>query len=412
MPRHAKGPRLYLRRGRVDARTGKSLPDIYFIRDGQTQVSTGCGPDSMREAEAALAEYIAAKHTPSTRPSADSRSDPAQVLVADVLALYATERAPELDSDPVSIAGFIGHVLAWWGEKTLAEVKRSTCKEYVKHRTAQNVVINRRVTSRLVSDQTARRELEVLSSAIGYWHGEDTLSTRPVVWLPEKRESPRDAITRAQAARLLMAARGYRVDPAGGLHPSGRPRWVRLRDSGPANRAHLKRFVLLGLYTGSRSAVNLALLWSESATQAWADLDDEMIYRRGRQERERANKRRPVVKIPRRLLSHMRRWKQLDEAKSERLGWPINAVIHHGGVPIATKVNKGFAAMVADAGLPAEITPHWLRHTCATWLMQKGCKLWEAAAFTGMTAKMLEDNYGHHHPDYQAAAAKAASGRR
>lgn len=417
MSRHAKGPRLYLRRGRIDARSGKPLPDVYFIRDGTVQVSTGRGPDRLAEAERALSSFIAAKHAPSPRPGAgglggpDSRSDPAQVLIADVLALYAAERAPELASDPVSTAGFIGHLLAWWEGRTLAQVKRSTCRDYVAHRTAQPVVINRRVTARLVSDQTARRELEVLSAAIGYWHGEDAFSTRPVVWLPDKAQGQRDALTRAQAARLLMAARGYRLDSAGATHPSGRPRWARLRDSGPANRAHLKRFVLLGLYTGSRSAVTLALLWSESATQAWVDLDDGMIYRRGKLERERANKRRPVVRIPARLIAHMRRWKRLDQARASRTDLPVNAVIHHGGRPITTKVNKAYRAMVADAGLPPQITPHWHRHTCATWLLQSGCEPWLAASFAGMSVQVLESHYGHHHPDYQAAAGKALGGR-
>ena len=71
------------------------------------------------------------------------------------------------------------------------------------------------------------------------------------------------------------------------------------------------------------------------------------------------------------------------------------------------KVRKGFEAIVADAGLPAEITPHWLRHTCCTWLMEADVPAWEAAAFAGMTVKALEDNYGHHRPTHQARARKA-----
>ena len=42
MPRRAKGPRLYLREGRRDARTGKPLPDVWVIRDGGYERSTGC----------------------------------------------------------------------------------------------------------------------------------------------------------------------------------------------------------------------------------------------------------------------------------------------------------------------------------------------------------------------------------
>ena len=64
-----------------------------------------------------------------------------------------------------------------------------------------------------------------------------------------------------------------------------------------------------------------------------------------------------------------------------------------------------------DAGLDSSVTPHILRHTCATWMMQNGVDLWEAASFLGMTVQQLEATYGHHHADFQASAAAAATGK-
>lgn len=90
---------------------------------------------------------------------------------------------------------------------------------------------------------------------------------------------------------------------------------------------------------------------------------------------------------------------------------PVDHVLHHGGAPIATKVNKGFDAVVKDAGLE-HVTPHWLRHTCATWLMESGVDLWEAAAYTGMTPSVLLKHYGHHRPDHHAAARSAFTAKR
>lgn len=406
MSRHAKGPRLYLRQGRIDRRTGAQLPSRYFIRDGQKEVGTGCGPDGLREAERALAGYIAAKYV-APPSAAERRRDPDQVLVAEVLALYANERAPELAGDAVSIAGWIGHLLGFWTDKTLADVRRSSCREYVAHRTSQAVRRAGVETARMVSDQTARRELEVLSASIGYWHGEDKLSARPEVWLPPKPDSPRDALTRPQVAALLLAARGRRRDARG--------RWKALPGSSRANRAHMARFILVALYTGSRSAVITSLLWRESPAQAWVDLDKGMIYRRGRTERDHKTKRRPVVKLSPRLLGHMRRWRRIDEAqeiawreedaRAKRDGPPrlLNAVIHHGGLPVA-KVKKGFAGCVRDAGLPGEITAHWLRHTAATLLMEAGVDPWLAASYIGMSTATLEKHYAHHRPDFQAEA--------
>src|SRR5262245_44563319 len=53
-----------------------------------------------------------------------------------------------------------------------------------------------------------------------------------------------------------------------------------------------------------------------------------------------------------------------------------------------------------------DVTPHTLRHTAATWLMQRGTPTWEASGFLAMSEKMLRDVYGHHHPDFQKEAAE------
>lgn len=403
MPRPAKGPRLYLRRGRLHSRTGERLPDVYVIRDGSTESSTGCGPQQLEAAERALGDYIAAKFK-APALAADSRRDPAQVLVAEVVALYSQDKAAVSSLDAATFDRFIANLLAWWGDKTLADVRRSTCQAYAKHRQNQpDARYKDPATAPKVSSETARRELEVLSAAIGYWHGEDTLTTRPVIWLPDKLESPRDALTRSQAARLLKASLGWRL-----IQEKDKPdRWERRGGSAIANRAHLRRFILIGLYTGTRHSAMRALLWEEALTQAWVDLDKGMIYRRGRGERE-TTKRRPVVKVPPRLLAHMRRWREMDRKRND----VPHTVIHHGGEPLAGKIRTGFEGCVRDSGLSAEVTPHWMRHTAATWLMEGGAEMWLASAYLGMSTATLEKHYGHHRPDYQAEAAKASGGRR
>jgi integrase len=410
MPRRAKGPRLYLRTGRTDRRTGKPLPDVWVIRDGTYEGSTGCGPGEQQAAERALGDYLASKFK-APQLKADSRRDPGQVLVAEVVALYSQDKAATSKLDAPTFDRFVANLLGWWGDRTLVDVKRSTCQAYAAHRMSQpDARYKDPAKAPRVSSETARRELEILSAAIGHWHGEDTLTTRPVVWLPDKPESPRDALTRSQAAALLKAAMGYRKTATG---------WERLGGSAIANRAHLRRFILIGLYTGTRHSAMRALLWEEALTQAWVDLDKGMIYRRGRGERE-TTKRRPVVKLPRRLLAHMRRWRRLDLSrkppKSNTSGEPVRnaytSVLHHGGGPIAGKIRTGFEGCVRDAGLPPEVTPHWMRHTAATWLMEGGVDMWEAAAYLGMSVATLEKHYGHHRPDHQAAATRAIGGKR
>lgn len=405
MPRPSKGPRLYLRKGRRRP-DGVTIPDTYCIRDGTVEIGTGCGPDRREGpggAEEQLALYILEKTAvgdafapTDIEVERRRKSDPDQVYVAEVLAEYAAGPAARL-SDPGKEAQFIATLLSRWEDKVLTDVRRSSCEAYVQERIKDPIKAYKKdpANAPRVSDQTARRELECLSTAIGKWHEEHHLRVVPKVVLPEKSESPRDSLTRHQAARLLWAAMGWRWD-AKAVHPrTGEPgRWVRLSTSARANRLHLRRFILMSLYTGSRSGVTAAALWEESPANPWANLDAGVMYRRARGTRDKRTKRKPVVKFPRRLLAHMARWRRLDEAAD------IRCVIHHGGVQVQ-RVKKGFAACVRDAGLEDGITPHYLRHTCATWLMERNVETWEAAGFLGMSVTTLLKHYGHHRPDYQ-----------
>jgi integrase len=69
------------------------------------------------------------------------------------------------------------------------------------------------------------------------------------------------------------------------------------------------------------------------------------------------------------------------------------------GKPV-NKLRRSWAAARERAELGTDVTPHILRHTAATWLMQAGVSLWEAAGYLGMTVEVLERVYGHHHPEH------------
>ncbi|MBD3832836.1 MAG: tyrosine-type recombinase/integrase [Brevundimonas sp.] len=396
MSRTAKGARLYLRRGRTDSRSGKKLPDRWFIRDGQIEISTGCGPDGLSGpggAEEQLGQYLlekGAEPAPAEPTERQRRSDPDRVYIAEVLAEYALGKAPKV-ANPEKESSFIKTLLPWWGERVVSDVRRSNCEAYVaKRMTDPHRSYKDPKTAPRVSAQTARRELECLSTAISYWHEEHHLRNKPEVVLPEKPDSPRDALTRSEAASLLIAAMGWRRSETN--------KWARLGKTAKANRMHLRRFILLGLYTGTRSAVIMRLHWVESLHDPWVDLEHGVIYRRGRHEKDERTKRRPVVKIPDRLLAHMRRWHAQDEKRG------LSTVIHFGGEQME-RIHTAFESCAADAGLTGP-TPHWLRHTCCTWLMERGTDLWEAAGYAGMSAMTLSKHYGHHRPDYQSAARK------
>ena len=127
----------------------------------------------------------------------------------------------------------------------------------------------------------------------------------------------------------------------------------------------------------------------------WIDLDRGVFYRRpaGRLE---TKKRTPPVPLPPGLLAHLRRWKRHGQ----------RFAVEWNREPVAN-IGKAFGNAVADAGLGPDVTPHVLRHTAATWLMQAGVDTWEAAGFLGMTVEMLSQRYGHHHPAHLERAKNA-----
>ncbi|MFC3642323.1 tyrosine-type recombinase/integrase [Aquibium oceanicum] len=169
---------------------------------------------------------------------------------------------------------------------------------------------------------------------------------------------------------------------------------------------HLARFMLVALYTGTRSAAICGAALRPTEGRGHVDLERGVFYRRAHGAR-RTKKRQPPVRLPARLVAHMRRWRdcQID-------GEPIarDFVVEWNGRPVQS-VKKSFRSARIAAGLGPEVTPHIFRHTAATWLMQAGTDPWSASGFLGMTVQTLIDNYGHHHPDFQSGAAEAITAK-
>lgn len=151
---------------------------------------------------------------------------------------------------------------------------------------------------------------------------------------------------------------------------------------------------MIGIYTGTRaSAIATASPVAEEG-RSFVDLDRGIFYRK--QIGKRATKKRQTpAPVPPRLLAHMRRW--------ARLKLIAECFVEFNGKPVAS-VKKGFSTAVG-------LAPHTLRHSAATWLMQRGVPVWEAAGFLGMSAEVLLGTYGHHHPDFLHGAANAITSK-
>jgi integrase len=113
------------------------------------------------------------------------------------------------------------------------------------------------------------------------------------------------------------------------------------------------------------------------------------------------DKRQPPVRLPPRLLAHMR-W--------QRVGASQTAVVEYEGLPVL-RVSKAFRRAADEAGLDG-VSPHTLRHTAVTWAMQGGAPMFDASAVFGMSVKVLEHVYAHHHPDAGRSVHAAMERRR
>jgi integrase len=310
----------------------------WIIRDGALFIRTGCAENERERAEKRLVEYIGAKWEPERGP------DP---LVAAVLALYAKEHTRHTATARNSSYN-LENLAKWWGDRRVSGVNGGSCRTYAEAATSTSM---------------ARRDLELLRAAIRYYARSMGIALQASVVLPPKHEPRTRWLTRAEAARFLWAAR---------------------------RTPHLARFILLGLATGSRPKNLFALRWDQ------IDLDAGVMKRRGYGEREQARKRAPPVRLGRRILGHLRRWRKLDRSEF---------VIHFDGKPIRRFSSTWWPA-VARAGLDKSVTPHVLRHSRATWLLQRGVDPWQAAGHLGMTVGTLTRTYGHHSPEWQRDAAE------
>jgi integrase len=365
MPRRSKGPRLWLQPARKGV-DGKIIEQaVWVIRDGSVKRSTGCGPRETDRAEKALRDYLNAKPTKRIRDR-----DPAAVLIADVIAIY-TEDVASKHARPKETAARLARVLDVMGDRTLDYLNKQTCGGYVKKRGSQ---------------AAARRELEDLRAAVRHhWEAGLCCALTPVI-LPDRGEGRERWLTRKEAAHFLRTARRMRQQCFG-------------RPTERSIAEHVARFFLVGVYTGTRAgAICGAALDHPTIGRSWIDLENGIFYRQAIGKRRQRNKRQTPVRLPPRLLAHLRRWK--------RKGIAIRSVIEWNGKPVK-RINKAFRSVREAAGFGRDVIPHTLRHTCATWLAQRGVPTWEAAGYLGMTEQTFIDVDGHHHPDHQKNAVNA-----
>lgn len=376
MPRPAKGARPYLQPERRSDDGRITQAAVWVIRDGKHKRSTGIfgadAPDaSDPKVQAALRDYLAEKHDP-----APGERHPSQIPVADVLNLYSRNVLPNV----AMLADTKNRILRlseWWGGKVLSEVRGSTCREYAEARGKPAM---------------ARRELEDLRAAIRHHWREGNCSEEVKVILPPKPISRERWLTRDEAAKLIWAAWRYREVQKG-------------KETDRRTRQHIARFVLVAIYTGSRAGVICGAATRPTDGHGFIDYERGVFYRKPAGSKV-TKKRSPPIRVPDRLMVHLRRWNRVTKG-NRRISEDF--VIEWNGAPLTT-IKRALRKVVESAGLKG-VSAHTFRHTAATWGMQNDADIWALAGLLGMTVEQLERTYGHHSPTLQKSAGDAITKR-
>lgn len=220
-------------------------------------------------------------------------------------------------------------------------------------------VIRRWAGSRGVSNGTVLREVGVLRAALAWAAEHQWISSIPAISNPVPTPKPRQRwVTQDEARRLLAGCR----------------------------EPHVRLFITLGLMTVARTGAILDARWDQvdwySRTIDYGD--------------GHGNKQRAVVPLNDEVFSLLQAAKQLAcspyivEFRGQRL----------------VSIKRGFEAACVRAQL-ADVTPHILRHSGATWMAMAGVPLSEIARMLGDSETMVEKVYAKKTPDYLRRAAGA-----
>jgi integrase len=382
MPRPSKGPRVT-----IDDR------GMYIIRDGQTKRGTGCYARDGASAEAIahkkLAAYILSKHDPA---KALDRNNPNATKIADVLALEMKRIAGAVmpahrKKELITLCENMGN---WFGSHAIGDLNGDLQEKYARERKRWAMVLVDRKRTVVKTDEpapiAAYRDLKILAAAINRFFKKKIggVQTRFSPVLPDAPKARERWLTRDEAAKILWRAwrerKKTKNDGSKGRH----------------TRRHIARFILVGLYTGSRAGDICGAALIPTIGRGYVDLD-RGIFKRKPDNKKETSKKQPTVPIPPRLLAHMRRWK--------RLGISKQAVIEFNDKPVAN-VSAGWDSMIVDMGLTTEdrsmrIVRHTLRHTAITWYLQpdrrtgKSVDIEIVSQYCGVSVATIRKTYRH-----------------
>ena len=216
--------------------------------------------------------------------------------------------------------------------------------------------------SEKVSPSTVNRELALLSVAVNRAQVGGYPIPNPVRGHKQREPEGRlDWLTEDEAEKLLTGAR-------------------------QSGAVYLADWITVALHTGLRHG--------EINQMKWADIKNGSVWIDGRQ--TKSGKRRVLPLTPDALAAIGRQPKRAETVFSHEDGRPLR------------DVRTALARACERVGMRV-ITPHLLRHTCASWLAQRGVPLYNIRLWLGHSTLAVTERYAHLAPEHLVDCVAALS---
>ena len=339
----------------------KQLPRLESRNGTYYIIGNWSGRD--RRISTRTSDYASALHALSTFLEQETAaSGKAAVLTVKAAAeYYADAKGIDLETD-FQCRQFI-RILGGLPAKS---INPAICREYLAQRQSQLFTGVTWQTGKPIKESTVRRELTALRAVLNLCEKEGLLFKRANVWLPPEGRPREKRLERHEAAALLTEC-----------------------------HAHTYLYVLLALGTGARNGALLGLKW-EMVTFPVGNNQGRIDMRN--LETSQNNKRRGIVP----MLADSELAYYLGLAKEVA---DTEYVVEYMGKPIKHAANALELAS-KRAGIQ-RVTPHMLKHTAITWMLEDGVPISDVADYTQTSEKTIMETYGHWTQNRGIAAAKA-----
>lgn len=329
--------------------------DIRYKENGEGRKKS-TGTKDANEAEAERARFVQDYRKPKmpTRPTV--------AMVCDAFKVY---RLPKI-TNPKSLDYCFDPIKRGMGSLYAEAITQRTIADYIKARGAERPVRKGgRYADKPVGEATMSKELRMFKAALNWAASERFISRLPTFQIELSQGGTRDRWITKEEANLLI-------------------------DNAPP---HVALFITIAVFTAKRRQAILGLKWSDVSLH----IPGHEILDFGADVGNKKKGKTPIAG-GKRLIEALKEAKKIATC---------DYVIEFKGAPVKD-VKTAMEATCRRANIE-KISPHVLKHTAITWMVQADMTYERISKATNTTKEVIERVYGHHSPSFVSEAMDAVS---